>query len=715
MPKYFYIILLLLLFPVSIIAQQNNLWYFGRNAGLDFTPGGSQTAPVALSNGALNTNEGSASICDQDGNLLFYSNGVTIYNRNHQVMQNGNNLLGNNSSVQACIIVPVPGNDSLYYVFATDAVENGFANGYTYSIVNMNRDNGNGEVITKNVLLWSSCTERMVAARHANGRDVWLITNDNNSDIFRAWLIDCNGLQPSPVVSNVGLVMNQHFIVNTGMIKVSPDGKQLCQTHFPEADVVNFTPNFCQLFDFNNATGSLSNARTITFDDARFISCEFSGDSKLLYLSSPDGRRVDQVECTLTPASAIMASRIPIPTGNARYYGIQLAPDEKIYLSDIGNSLGVINKPNTKGLNCDLRVKQVILAPGGSRLGLPAYINDLSVNPSNGFTYTITDSCNGTVQFNGLTTMPGPISWAWDFGDGNTSAFQNPLHTFTPSNQSYKVTVEITALTTCGYIKRSKTLFPGGLAVTADFDFTAICTEGKVTFNNLSVLYPDNTGVNYLWTFGDGNTSTLKNPEHTYAPGTYQVRLDLITTTPCLNRSVTKTLNLDVLSITVSPDVEIDVGQSAQLNVTGGGVHFSWSPTAGLSNPSIPNPVARPANTTTYIVTATNDAGCKAIDSIRVVVKKAPGVYVPTGFTPNNDGKNDIIRPSLSDEFDLLDFSIFNRWGEKIYSTSRENAGWNGKINGIGQDSGVYVWVVTAVDNRNGQRTEKKGTFVLIR
>ncbi|MFZ1327481.1 MAG: hypothetical protein WAW27_00540, partial [Chitinophagaceae bacterium] len=182
------LVLLLLAFNFSY-SQQNNIWYFGRKAGLSFNAAGAQPLPAVLSDGVMETNEGCSSICDEDGNLLFYSNGVTVYNRNHQVMVNGDNLKGNLSSVQACIIVPEPGNDSIYYLFTTDAVENSFANGYTYSIINLNKDNGNGEVITKNVLLWASCTERMVAARHANGTDVWLITNDKNSNIFRSWLI----------------------------------------------------------------------------------------------------------------------------------------------------------------------------------------------------------------------------------------------------------------------------------------------------------------------------------------------------------------------------------------------------------------------------------------------------------------------------------------------------------------------------------------------
>ena len=709
------LVLLLLAFNFSY-SQQNNIWYFGRKAGLSFNAAGAQPLPAVLSDGVMETNEGCSSICDEDGNLLFYSNGVTVYNRNHQVMVNGDNLKGNLSSVQACIIVPEPGNDSIYYLFTTDAVENSFANGYTYSIINLNKVNGNGEVITKNVLLWASCTERMVAARHANGTDVWLITNDKNSNIFRSWLINCSGLQLTPVVSTTGMVLDQHFLTNTGMIKVSPDAKQLCQTHFPEADVVGFGSNFCQLFNFDNATGLISNPRVITFSNARIVSCEYSADSKLLYLTNPDGKTIEQIEATLPGIPAIIASRISINTSPAGYYGIQLAPDGKIYLADISSTLGAINRPVIKGSGCNFVRDQIPLFPGGSNLGLPAYINDLSVDPLNGFLNSITDSCSGTVQFNGFTTMPGPVSWQWDFGDGNTSTLQNPLHTYTPANQRYTVKLVITPLNGCGLIKRSMIIFPGGLTANADFDFIANCDSRLVQFNNLSAVFPDTTMIQYKWSFGDGNISTLKNPAHSFSTaGTYTIKLDVLTTTPCLNKSVTKILNLDILNIAASADQEIEAGESIQLGVSGGGSQFTWTPVTWLSNPNISNPVATPGNTVTYKVVVRNDAGCSDSDYVAIKVMPYPGIYMPTGFTPNNDGLNDDIKPTITKEFSLENFSIYNRWGQKIFSTSQKNIGWNGKINGVEQNPGVYAWIINATDIRSGEKHDKKGTFVLIR
>ncbi len=711
------LLLLIFLFCVNyIFAQQNNIWYFGRKAGLSFNTSGIQPVPSILSDSQMDTNEGSSSICDGNGNLLFYSNGTTVYNRNHQVMLNGDNLKGNISSVQACIIIPVPGNDSIYYLFTTDAIENLFADGYNYSIINIKGDNGNGEVISKNMLLWSSCSERMVAARHANGTDVWLITNDNNSNIFRSWLINCNGLQTVPVVSATGIVMDQHFTTNTGMLKLSPDSKQLCQTHFPQGDVIVFTPNFCQLFDFDNATGTISNARTVSFQNATILSCEYSPDSKLLYLTNPLGKSIEQVEAKLPTAAAIVASRVSITTGTSGYYGIQLAPDGRIYLAEISSTLGAINRPDLKGTICDYKANQINLSPGGSFLGLPAYINDLSANPDNGYSFSILDSCTGRVQFNGLTTMSGTVSWQWDFGDGNSSSSQSPIHTYSSASQPYVVKLTIQSISGCGKIERSKTIFPGGLAATVDFDFEVTCDSALVRFVNNSSIYPDTSTVQYRWNFDDGFTSAAINPTHTFsAPGIYDIKLDLITTTACLNRSITKRLNLESLNIQAPQDVQIDAGQTVQLYVTGGGNTFIWTPATWLSDSSIANPIATPGNNVTYKVVVRNDAGCSDSDYVSIKVLPFPGIYMPTGFTPNNDGLNDFIKPIITKEFSLQEFSVYNRWGQKIFSTSQKEVGWNGKLGGLVQDSGVYIWIINAVDLRTSNKIKQKGTFVILR
>lgn len=715
MRKCQFILVIFLLFFQDLASQRNNIWYFGRKAGLNFNAVPNQPIPSVLNNSAMMADEGCSSVTDTDGNLLFYSNGITVYNRNHQVMQNGDGLAGNISTVQSSLIVPWPGSDSLYYIFTADAIENNYANGYCYSIIDIEADNGNGQVISKNIPLWGPGTERMTAVRHADGLAVWLITNDNNSNIFRSWLITCSGLQSNAVTSIAGVVLDQHFTVNTGMMKVSPDGKQLCQTHFPIFSETGIIPNFIQLFDFDNATGIISNGRSIGFPDAQYLTCEYSPDSKLLYLCRPYQKAIDQLEVTLPSLAAITASRVSFSTGTAGFIGIQLAPDEKIYLSQASFFLGAINQPNVKGTGCNLQVNQIGLLPGYGYLGLPAYINDLtSSSPNNGFSYTILDSCSGKVQFNGATTMSGTLQWQWDFGDGSFSNLQNPLHTFIPSNQVYTVKIKITSSLFCGRIQTSKTLKPKGLVSEAGFDMVNVCDSGYVRFVNKTSYLQDFTGQ-FTWEFGDGNTSTDINPVHVYnQPGIYTVKLKLNTSTACLNDSATRVLDLAGFIIQAPPDQTILVGETVSLYVSGGGVSFQWTPSTGLSNPSIKTPQAMPLDDITYKVVAIDRDGCKSEDSVFVKVLPLDDIYVPNAFTPNNDGRNDVIRPWYSAKFLLTEFSIYNRWGQQVFTTRQRGAGWDGRINGVIQLTAVYVWLVRATDS-NGKHYERKGSFTLIR
>ena len=143
-----YFVLLSCFFGLYATAQQETaIWYFGEGAGLDFNSG----APVPLTDGALVTQEGGASIADATGNLLFYTDGSTIWNRNHAQMPNGTRLRGHASSTQSAIIVPSPGDPNIYYVFTVFVQGN--PGGLRYNIVDMTLDGGLGDITTKDVPL----------------------------------------------------------------------------------------------------------------------------------------------------------------------------------------------------------------------------------------------------------------------------------------------------------------------------------------------------------------------------------------------------------------------------------------------------------------------------------------------------------------------------------------------------------------------------------
>ena len=149
-----------------------------------------------------------------------------------------------------------------------------------------------------------------------------------------------------------------------------------------------------------------------------------------------------------------------------------------------------------------------------------------------------------------------------------------------------------------------------------------------------------------------------------------------------------------------------------------GGVNYLWSPPTGLSSTTIHNPVGvynSSIDSVRYKLIVSDAGGC--LDSAFVTVrvfKTNPYIFVPTAFTPNNDGKNDVIRPIAVGIQKINYFSIYNRWGQMVYTTTVNRAGWDGRVGGTLQNSGVFVWMVSAI-NYAGKPVFLKGTVALIR
>ncbi len=161
-------------------------------------------------------------------------------------------------------------------------------------------------------------------------------------------------------------------------------------------------------------------------------------------------------------------------------------------------------------------------------------------------------------------------------------------------------------------------------------------------------------------------------------------------------------------------DTSVVLDQPLLLQATGS-INYLWSPAQWLTNIGIPNPVSLPQSDIEYIVRVSNNDGCFAYDSIRVhLFKVEPGFYVPTAFSPNGDGKNDIFRPILLGMKSLDLFKVYNRWGQLLYSGTDAERGWDGTFAGKGQDAATYVWYAEGTNYRN-IKVKKKGYVVLIR
>lgn len=406
-----------------------NNWYFGLNAGLSF----STTPPSPLSGGQISTLEGCASISDATGALLFYTDGRTVWDRNGQIMPNanynaGNGLLGDPSSTSSGLIVPQPNTPNRYIIFAVDEPhhenaatypnqntgfssdeDDGFNNGFTYSIVDMTLNGGLGDVIpgSKNLPLITydttnpqesayKCSEKITAVKSDDCNTFWVITHF--IDTFYAFRVDQTGVNPTPVTSTVGVTVpiSGYRRNALGYIKSSPEGDKLGVVHFGIATQTGENgPGKVALYDFDNTTGIVSNEVELYDGDGPY-GIEFSQSGNRMYTTVGIGENgagdsfILQFDLTL-PDNQIASSGTRLIDENGANFSsfsagaLQLGPDGKIYRAQynfntgLGNYLGVIENPEAIAANVDYNLRGILLsgAGGGSRLGLPPFIQSI--------------------------------------------------------------------------------------------------------------------------------------------------------------------------------------------------------------------------------------------------------------------------------------------------------------------------------------------------
>jgi len=429
------VLLLCLLISISAFSQQPEIWYFGYNAGVDFSSG----SPVSVSGNVMSQWEGVAVACDADGNLEFYSDGLSVWNANNQVMANGTGLLGNSSSTHSATVVPMPGNPDQYYLFTCTDVYSSF--GFRYSIVDMTLNGGLGDVTsTKNVLLEDSTTEQCVAICAGNG-NVWVLTRQFNP-VWFAYKIDATGIEPA-VISNAGSVFDPIDANGVGYIKASPLNDKIAIANY------GFTPSnsFFEIYDFDDATGVVSNPFQLYLGQSVY-GCAFSPDGTKFY--GPEwGPDIYQFDLTAGSPTDIANSKTLIGTaGGYNSVGdLQIGPDQKIYCSINGGSyLSVINDPNALGTDCDFQVNGVYLGGFTSGIGLPSTLIfgdcESDISPV-ALSATDTALCQKfCVGFTDLSSN-NPSAWNWIFPGGSPSFSndQNPQSICYSEAGTYDVTL----------------------------------------------------------------------------------------------------------------------------------------------------------------------------------------------------------------------------------------------------------------------------------
>ncbi len=738
--------------------REGNIWLFGYNAGIDFNSG----SPVALLSSQIYSQEVSACISDRCGNLLmsYDANMDRVLNRNNLQMPDGDSITGNPTTTQA-IIVPKPGSSSIYYLFVTPNINNGQCGteGMRYTIIDMTLDGGNGNVISKNNLLLDPSSEKVTAVKHANGTDIWIIGHECGNNAFYSFLLTNTGIIPTPVISNVGLQYDSSNY-SIGYMKASPDGSKLA--------VAMQDNNVFQLFNFNNATGSVSNP--IIFQSANYhwnYGIEFSPDGSKLYVSTtgaypPTLGNIYQFDLLAGTPTGIINSATLVAQPVAAYTGaLQLGPDGKIYVARYFQTyLGIINNPNESGTSCNYVDAGLSLAGKQSTLGLPTILTWL--NNLNPLDFSFNNLClRDTTDFNTVNTS-NIDSVAWNFddpgsGSSNTSRSFNPNHVFTGTG-SYNVELYAYYCNMPDTITKTVNIISPSIFLGND---STVC-EGN-SFN----LDPGSGYPSYLWQ--DGSTSQTMTPD---ISGTYWVKV--IDNNNC---SAYDTMNLTVISspvIDLGNDTNICTGNTLFLNPGPGYLYYKWHDNSTFQ-------VYGAKLTGIYSVKVTNINNCTGTDSIQVTVSDfpyvflgtdsfictpitlhagegfesylwqdgsnnstftteepgtysvqitnicgitsdtvtyinciMPAVWLPNAFTPNYDNTNDVFM-ATGVNIESFKMTIFNKWGQRVFYTESMNIGWDGTHDKKECADGIYPWIAEYRGLNEKKITIKYGYVLLMK
>ena len=342
-----------------------------------------------------------------------------------------------------------------------------------------------------------------------------------------------------------------------------------------------------------------------------------------------------------------------------------------------------------------------------------ADIPQLSFEPG---TYII--QCDTTRSVFFQNTSAGGNTYFWDFGDpttnGDTSLAFQPTYLY-PDTGTYTVKLIVNRGTTCSdSITRLVRVY---LPHHTDFKYEGnLCQGTPLQFTDLTVTEMPPL-VSWEWSFGDGTTSNQPNPVHTYNTNieNHVVRFISVGQKGCRDTAI-KTIVIPYFDPTAGNDTVIVKGYDFNMR-GGGGAIYEWTPSDFLTNPTDPRtPTAYTSNGVyPYNLKVTSAQNCVGNDSVTITVVDKPWFIVPSGFTPNGDGRNDVVKPISVGYTRLLYFRIYNRFGQMVFqSFSFNNGGWDGYLNGKPADMGVYYWHAAAVDPFNNTY-EAKGDITLFR
>jgi gliding motility-associated-like protein len=422
MKIYLFLFIFIINIQTSFTQNQANFWYFSEYCGLDFNSG----IPEILHDGQTNSDLGNATISDSLGNLLFYTAKFSVFNKNHLIMDNGDQLhyAGNFGRT----IVKWPGQANLYYIF--NATHPQAYTGFFYSIVDLSLNNGLGALIENEIPVGSAwdAADRIAIVKKENSEDVWVITRKYTDDAFATYLVDKNGFNPNPILCEMPDQVAS--IGHWGYLKISYDKRFLVSSYMITHDI--------EVCSFNSTNGTIEYMYTLNRPggiNSHLAGMEFSPDSKYLYISfntTTETNLIYQFDMQyINDKPMFNNSGILIGSGGARC--LQLARDGKIYCTITDEPspyyyLNVINNPWIRGAGCMYENDALNMEPGKVQWSLPNILLDYLLR----FEWT-GEPCQGYPIHFKPNFIPTPDSIIWNFDElapGSVTTELSPTYAF---------------------------------------------------------------------------------------------------------------------------------------------------------------------------------------------------------------------------------------------------------------------------------------------
>ncbi len=752
--------------------KANSTWVFGKNVGMDFK----QTPPRTF-HGQVNSDEGCASVADPvTGELLFYTEGISCWNRNNMAMPNGRGLLGNRlrgTTAQGACIVPFVDSPGKYYLFSLSNDGSYDSTGYLYySVVDMSLNNGLGDIEAnrKNILIDSGLSEGMIAVP-GNNCDVWLIVHTYDDPVFKAYHITSAGLDPVPVLSAAGYQISGREAYHIGQMAISPARDMIAVTsyhyHYGTFHGNPIPPPNRKLLGalvcrFDPNTGQASDA--IQLENQACYGIGFSPDNSKLYVNvaydpAISFGKINQYDLSVFDSAAIRGTRQEIhrfdnPTG--KHCSFKTYRDT-IYVGALFNynALDRISNPNLSGAACNYEMNIVRYSQSGSvrsNHGLP---NDVPVPFGPDTVLARHDSvlCDNRQNIT-LEAPAGMSAYVWDDQSedpdrevGQTGTYwvryRNGCHvhcdTFVVSfpDTSYMASdsficaggagIQLTAPS--GYITylwddqspdSIRMVEESGIYWVWSYDY---CHRRSDTFrvHNADIAFSlgtdtvicDNSSLSYDFDFGDAT--------YLWQDGSSEARYE-IAEPGVYSLTITKGTCVYTDSISVQyVDINQDLGPDTTV------CHrqpFSIILTAS-TGPEMD--ILWSNGSTTDMITvhepgiywvAVSELSCSDTDTVVIHNTLCDCIVeMPTAFSPNGDGKNDRFRPVVEAGCTVRGFTmeVYNRWGQLVYTGTDFSSGWDGTWNGTPADIGAYFYTVRMEVGTEHHLFNKTGDVTLVR